>query len=1411
VSTKFVDSVDKICWQCRQNLLAVSTKFVGSVDKICWQCRQNLLAVSTKFVDSVDKICWQCRQNLLAVSTKFVGSVDNEDSELVSIDAAADDILPERFIGPIVEPVAFPAISSPTSFSPFEDSYEEPFVTLDPIPNQGKFTTHQRAKGPRVTVDQLKYLNLLHLFNGHYAPSTILDAFSTWHGLPSWLTKPLFESYLRSHHCLLCETFRRRRDHPLGSGMPNQIPGYELAYDPVWFSCATVFGAIGFYLFYCRASGAIRLLLARDKTQETLLLIVYRVETWLKRYGHTLVKLRSDAGSTENSDALQTALGHISVDNMSSAAPENQQANPAERQIQAVMQQVKLNLAGTRNIGAAEWGLSVLKTERDYGGTMGAKAKFLSDGTMSRNQIITGEPYRVPRYPIEFGAIVTAYTVGGSKSSPNNEVFRYLMPANFGTQADIVVSLSNRKPFKMFIRKGVRPLHLLSQLNLSRSYQDVKFSKNSDGEVEISGMLEPPSVYADEGFDDPMDVVGRPTLSIPSLSTTVSDYRDDSAVPDSLQMYISAAEEALVMRPGVVTRSMDRPSTPEFPASVSSIAPSDSTEPVRDAVSPVPTYWHSEPTDYTTEDEVDNFVALSIYEKALHQNASSSTTGLDAPRTPVSYDSLVSDLVDSREETHRLECLARATAHSYETNYSEHLLFSSKGYTEIINPFPSGESIRVRPFSVAAPAWHDSAEPILFDSSNMIRNASEELANLSYGKHVMSSPELSARWDPVVALEMKTYLGVCIHEATPAWFAEHPDVTVCDWICVLGEKRDATTGLHLKDKARFALDGSVEIRAGLHPDPSKYYCNTLGAMGLHYQISHAAWKSWKVSTSDSKQAFQHTPSTRSKPDVLWLPKQMTGAATDGWYYLTTLFQGLPEASRGWFNFTCGRDGFLQRPPCNMTANTANPCLLYWRGPPTFDPGQQGEVMLGISTDDNLETHPDNAASRAHLEVIRQAYADHGIETVVKDYPDQLLGQAITYSILPESTSIKLTSPLQILDLKNLFYPNDAPVPTKWTPLPPSWSEESRDNSPTIHIDLHRSPVGIFIHLGNTRFDSACSISRHCSRTRQHTQMDYEDMRHHAAYLWTTRELGITYHSRRPGDPEQYLLTGTSDYAHSVYADGLGQIGTAVIGGCGFRGISAPITVSSVKDSGLPAISTPDGELKADISVTKTVLDMKVLATDSGNPQPAVGVEIDSQTVDLVTQDFSGKTQVYRHRRRDLAFVVACNVDKLTRSVLVPAEEMVADGLTKVYGPLTHWRRIAWLLGESPELAALRSIVFAKYSKNKPSAELDQDLPVELDPDVDPDGGQSILAVSSVPSSEGTFTPTFYPSFASWSAARYQVSSASLSASASPNAASVRPPTSSVISSSFSKENYPRKQGSGSKARQKQKWLKKKTF
>ena len=77
------------------------------------------------------------------------------------------------------------------------------------------------------------------------------------------------------------------------------------------------------------------------------------------------------------------------------------------------------------------------------------------------------------------------------------------------------------------------------------------------GEYQISGMREPTSVYNDESYPDPYPN-STTRFTIPSLSTTISSYRSDSAVPDSLQWYITAVVEALAMRSVPVTRSMVR-------------------------------------------------------------------------------------------------------------------------------------------------------------------------------------------------------------------------------------------------------------------------------------------------------------------------------------------------------------------------------------------------------------------------------------------------------------------------------------------------------------------------------------------------------------------------------------------------------------------------------------------------------------------------------------------------------------------------------------------------------------------------------------------------------------------------------------------------------------------------------------
>ena len=156
----------------------------------------------------------------------------------------------------------------------------------------------------------------------------------------------------------------------------------------------------------------------------------------------------------------------------------------------------------------------------------------------------------------------------------------------------------------------------------------------------------------------------------------------------------------------------------------------------------------------------------------------------------------------------------------------------------------------------------------------------------------------------------------------------------------------------------------------------------------------------------------------------------------------------------------------------------------------------------------------------------------------------------------------------------------------------------------MSLDAFRSAVGIFTFLAKIRFDSLNFTSRHCSRTRHHTEQDWLDMKHHVAYLYTTRLLGLVYYPRLPTDPIPFTIQGASDYGDRVFADGTGILGVMICGGSGLRGRSAPIMASSIKDRGVIAFTTPDGELKSFISMTKTILDMRVLAEDLGNPQLA---------------------------------------------------------------------------------------------------------------------------------------------------------------------------------------------------------------
>ena len=179
----------------------------------------------------------------------------------------------------------------------------------------------------------------------------------------------------------------------------------------------------------------------------------------------------------------------------------------------------------------------------------------------------------------------------------------------------------------------------------------------------------------------------------------------------------------------------------------------------------------------------------------------------------------------------------------------------------------------------------------------------------------------------------------------------------------------------------------------------------------------------------------------------------------------------------------------------------------------------------------------------------------------------------------------------------MFYLHHEEISVTYSPLPSDWSEESRNNSPTASLDAHRSAVGIFLFTGNTQYDASSVICRHASRTRHHTQADFADMRHLTAYLHTTREIGFTFHPRGPLETPTLQLQFASDYGHGVFSYGFCTIGNMAVGGS-LRGNNGALTALAVKDSGIPASTTPDGKVKAYVSQIKVALDLINLANDT---------------------------------------------------------------------------------------------------------------------------------------------------------------------------------------------------------------------
>ena len=126
-------------------------------------------------------------------------------------------------------------------------------------------------------------------------------------GLPTNITSAQVNNTLKNIHCLSCELSKRNRDLTKEAPSPADeiLVDYQGKINP-----PSIRGFTGFYLFKDSFTGHHHAIMVKNKAAASYLDALRRVIIFYNSYGHTVRKLRCDAGSTE---ADATVIEHLAT------------------------------------------------------------------------------------------------------------------------------------------------------------------------------------------------------------------------------------------------------------------------------------------------------------------------------------------------------------------------------------------------------------------------------------------------------------------------------------------------------------------------------------------------------------------------------------------------------------------------------------------------------------------------------------------------------------------------------------------------------------------------------------------------------------------------------------------------------------------------------------------------------------------------------------------------------------------------------------------------------------------------------------------------------------------------------------------------------------------------------------------
>jgi hypothetical protein len=208
-----------------------------------------------------------------------------------------------------------------------------------------------------------------------------------------------------------------------GDGQHAPLPGNILSVDYQGkINPISVRGFSGFYLFKDSCSGMRHAELVKYKSAATFQKALSNVIKFYNSHGHTVLKLRCDAGSTENDESIGAWLASEHGVTVDPAAVGKQNQNPVEREVQTLIKGVGCLLLDQESLSSKWWCYAVQSWIQTANCRPNSNREI--GNSTSPLEIITGvTPDLEKKFLFPFGCPVTFITPTGRDThfSPSSE------------------------------------------------------------------------------------------------------------------------------------------------------------------------------------------------------------------------------------------------------------------------------------------------------------------------------------------------------------------------------------------------------------------------------------------------------------------------------------------------------------------------------------------------------------------------------------------------------------------------------------------------------------------------------------------------------------------------------------------------------------------------------------------------------------------------------------------------------------------------------------------------------------------------------------------------------------------------------------------------------------------------------